>query len=128
MNRLRYTLIALYVAGGLTGIILMWTRAHGRLALTIFAVAMVCMSTHMLLEHLDNRRERASKVAWEREVRRVADDLNLEGYGLTSIAELASYHDAAGRDEVLAALRALPAGQRRLFTAARQVDPDGAWD
>jgi len=48
--------------------------------------------------------------------------------GITSVQELARYHDAAGRAAVLAVLRALPAGERSLLVAARNVEPDATWD
>lgn len=66
--------------------------------------------------------------AWVAEVEREADDVGLAHYGITSLQELARYHDAAGRAAVLAALRALPAGQRSLAVAARTVEPDAVWD
>jgi hypothetical protein len=61
-------------------------------------------------------------------VRQAADDVRLDDYGITSVQDLARYHDAAGRAAVLAALQALPRGQRSLLVAARRVEPDAVWD
>jgi DNA-directed RNA polymerase specialized sigma24 family protein len=98
------------------------------LGLSLFAIATSCILVHMALQHRDRRREDALQKEWTEKIRAIADDLTLEGYGIVSLSDLAKYHDAAGRAAVLAALEALPPGQRSLLTAARAVEPDAQWD
>jgi hypothetical protein len=74
------------------------------------------------------RADEVAQSAWIRSVTAIADDLSLEGYGINDVAELAHYLDAAGRDAVLAALGALPPGERSLRAAARAVEPDAYMD
>jgi uncharacterized membrane protein YfcA len=123
----RLGLIAAYVVCGLVGA---WGAVftHSRFGLALFGVGAACMGVHVLLERKDRDREEAARASWIGEVRRVADDVGLEGSGIASLEALACYHDAAGRAAVLAALCALPAGQRSLRTAAQSVEPDAAWD
>ena len=122
----RYALIALYVALSMAGVVV--SRKHFAIGMSSVAVGLACISFHLVLERRERLREEALQVAWEAEIRRIADDVTLEAYGITSLTELARYHDAAGRAEVLEALQALPAGQRSLLAAARQVDPEAVWD
>jgi hypothetical protein len=127
MAKWRYGLIAAYVACGLVG---GWVAIyrHAFAGLALFGVGFICISAHMALERKEKTAEEAARAAWVAEVEREADDVELADYGITSLQELARYHDAAGRAAVLAALRSLPAGQRSLFVAARNVEPDAVWD
>ena len=127
MARWRYGLIAAYVGCSLVGA---WVAIYRRafLGLTLFGVGAVCMGIHLALERRERKEEVAAQAAWIAEVQRRADDIGLEGYGIASVEELARYHDAAGRAAVLAALEVLPRGQRSLLVAARNVEPDAAWD
>jgi hypothetical protein len=127
MAKWRYGLIAAYVGCGLVGA---WVAIYRQsfVGLAVFGVGFVCICIHMALEQKEKRREEAARVAWIAEVERVADDVGLEDYGIASLQELARYHDAAGRASVLTALRSLPAGQRSLLVAARNVEPDAVWD
>jgi len=127
MAKWRYGLIAAYVGCGLVGA---WVAIYRQsfVGLAVFGVGFVCICIHMALEQTEKRREEATRVAWIAEVERVADDVGLEDYGIASLQELARYHDAAGRASVLTALRSLPAGQRSLLVAARNVEPDAVWD
>jgi hypothetical protein len=127
MAKWRYGLIAAYVGCGLVGA---WVAIYRQsfVGLAVFGVGFVCICIHMALEQQEKRREEAARVAWIAEVERVADDVGLEDYGIASLQELARYHDAAGRASVLTALRSLPAGQRALLVAARNVEPDAVWD
>jgi hypothetical protein len=127
MAKWRYGLIAAYVGCGLVGA---WVAIYRQsfVGLAVFGVGFVCICIHMALEQTEKRREEAARVAWIAEVERVADDVGLEDYGIASLQELARYHDAAGRASVLTALRSLPAGQRSLLVAARNVEPDAVWD
>jgi hypothetical protein len=47
---------------------------------------------------------------------------------MSSAARNTEIGDTNGRNSVLAALHTLPAGQRSLLVAARQVDLDAEWD
>ena len=127
MAKWRYGLIAAYVGCGLVGA---WVAIYRQsfVGLAVFGVGFVCICIHMALEQKEKRREEAARVAWIAEVERVADDVGLADYGIASLQELARYHDAAGRASVLTALRSLPAGQRSLLVAARNVEPDAVWD
>jgi len=127
MAKWRYGLIAAYVGCALGG---GWVAIYrqGFVGLALFGVGFVCISIHLAIERKEKKDEEAARAAWVAEVQRVADDVGLEDYGITSLQELARYHDAAGRAAVLAALRSLPAGQRSLLVAARNVDPDAVWD
>jgi hypothetical protein len=127
MAKWRYGLIAAYVGCGLVGA---WVAIYRQsfVGLAVFGVGFVCICIHMALEQTEKRREEAARVAWIAEVERVADDVGLADYGIASLQELARYHDAAGRASVLTALRSLPAGQRSLLVAARNVEPDAVWD
>jgi hypothetical protein len=82
----------------------------------------------MLLQRRDRMRDETEQREWIAEVQRTADDLDLDGYGIPSLADLARYHDAEGRKAVLSALVTLPAGKRALLIAAQQVEPDAEWD
>ncbi len=127
MAKWRYGLIAAYVGCGLVG---GWVAIYRQafVGLALFGVGFVCISIHIAIEQKEKKDEEAARAAWVAEVRRAADDVGLEDYGITSLQELARYHDAAGRAAVLAALRSLPAGQRSLLVAARNVEPDAVWD
>ena len=127
MAKWRYGLIAAYVGCGLVGA---WVAIYRQsfVGVAVFGVGFVCICIHMALEPTEKRREEAARVAWIAEVERVADDVGLADYGIASLQELARYHDAAGRASVLTALRSLPAGQRSLLVAARNVEPDAVWD
>jgi hypothetical protein len=127
MAKWRYALIAAYVGCGLVG---GWVAIyrHAFAGLALFSVGFICISAHMALERKEKKAEEAARAAWVAEVEREADDVGLADYGITSLQELARYHDAAGRAAVLAALRLQPAGQRSLFVAARNVEPDAVWD
>jgi hypothetical protein len=127
MAKWRYGLIAAYVGCGLVGA---WVAIYRQsfVGLAVFGIGFVCICIHMALEQTEKRREEAARVAWIAEVERVADDVGLADYGIASLQELARYHDAAGRASVLTALRSLPAGQRSLLVAARNVEPDAVWD
>ena len=127
MARWRYGLIAAYVGCGLVG---GWVATYRQafIGVAVFSVGCVCMFIHLAIERREKKVEEAARAVWVAEVQRAADDVGLEDYGVTSLQELARYHDAAGRAAVLAALRSLPAGQRSLLVAARDVEPDAAWD
>jgi hypothetical protein len=127
MAKWRYGLIAAYVGCGLVGA---WVAIYRQsfVGVAVFGVGFVCICIHIALEQTEKRREEAARVAWIAEVERVADDVGLADYGIASLQELARYHDAAGRASVLTALRSLPAGQRSLLVAARNVEPDAVWD
>ena len=127
MAKWRYGLIAAYVGCGLVG---GWVAIYRQafVGLALFGVGFVCISIHIAIEQKEKKDEEAARAAWVAEVRRAADDVGLEDYSITSLQELARYHDAAGRAAVLAALRSLPAGQRSLLVAARNVEPDAVWD
>jgi len=127
MAKWRYGLIAAYVGFGLVG---GWVAIYRQafIGLVLFGVGFVCISIHVASERKEKKDEEAAQAVWVAEVQRAADDVGLEDYGITSLQELARYHDAAGRAAVLAALRSLPAGQRSLLVAARKVEPDADWD
>ena len=127
MAKWRYGLIAAYVGFGLVG---GWVAIYRQafIGLVLFGVGFVCISIHVAIELKEKKDEEAAQAVWVAEVQRAADDVGLEDYGITSLQELARYHDAAGRAAVLAALRSLPAGQRSLLVAARKVEPDADWD
>ena len=127
MAKWRYGLIAAYVGFGLVG---GWVAIYRQafIGLVLFGVGFVCISIHVAIERKEKKDEEAAQAVWVAEVQRAADDVGLEDYGITSLQELARYHDAAGRAAVLAALRSLPAGQRSLLVAARKVEPDAEWD
>src|SRR5215510_14266082 len=127
MPKWRYGLIAAYVGCSLGGA---WVAIYRQafVGLALFGVGLVCLCIHMALERQEGEKEEAARAAWVAEVRHAADDVRLEDYGITSVQDLACYHDAAGRAAVLAALQALPKGQRSLLVAARRVEPDAAWD
>jgi hypothetical protein len=127
MPRWRYVLIAAYVGFGLLGA---WIAVfkHSSAGLVIFGIGFVCILVHIALERAEKKREDAERASWILEVQRTADDVRLDGYGISSLEELARYHDSGGRTAVLAVLRALPAGQRSLVVAANKVEPDAAWD
>jgi hypothetical protein len=127
MAKWRYGLIAAYVGFGLVG---GWVAIYRQavIGLVLFGVGFVCISIHVAIERKERKDEEAAQAVWIAEVQRAADDVGLEDYGITSLQELARYHDAAGRAAVLAALRSLPAGQRSLLVAARKVEPDAEWD
>ena len=86
------------------------------------------IAVEMLLQRRDRLRDEVEQRQWIAEVRTSADDVELKGYGIASLEELARYHDAEGRKAVLAALVALPVGQRALLVAAQKVEPDAVWD
>ena len=88
--------------------------------LALFGVGFVCMCIHMALERREKSEEETARATWVAEVRQAAADVRLGDYGITSVEELARYHDAAGRAAVLAA--------RSLLVAARKIEPDAAWD
>jgi|SRR5205807_6626205 len=127
MAKWRYGLIAAYVGFGLVG---GWVAIYRQafIGLALFGVGFVCISIHVAIERKERKYEEAAQAVWVADVQRAADDVGLEDYGITSLQELARYHDAAGRAAVLAALRSLPAGQRSLLVAARKVEPDAEWD
>lgn len=127
MAKWRYGLIAAYVGFGLVG---GWVAIYRQafIGLALFGVGFVCISIHVAIERKERKYEEAAQAVWVADVQRAADDVGLEDYGITSLQELARYHDAAGRAAVLAALRSLPAGQRSLLVAARKVEPDADWD
>jgi hypothetical protein len=127
MAKWRYGLIAGYLGCSLVGgWVVIYRQAS--MGLVMFGIGFVCICVHMALERREKKQEETAQAAWVAEVRQAADDVRLEGYGITSVQELARYHDAAGRAAVLAALRALPRGQRSLLVAARNVEPDATWD
>lgn len=127
MAKWRYGLIAAYVGFGLVG---GWVAIYRQafIGLVLFGVGFVCISIHVAIERKERKDEEAAQAVWIAEVQRAADDVGLEDYGITSLQELARYHDAAGRAAVLATLRSLPADQRSLLVAARKVEPDAEWD
>lgn len=86
------------------------------------------IAIEMLLQRRDRLRDEVQQRQWIAHVRAAADSVNLEGYGVASLEELARHHDADGRKAVLDALVALPAGQRALLVAAQKVEPDAVWD
>jgi hypothetical protein len=122
----RFALITGYVILMMAGVIV--GRRSFAIGMVLVALALVSMTIHLLLERSERIAEQDQRHAWEAEIRRIADDVSLEGYGIESISELARYHDAAGRAEVLETLRSLPVGQRNILNAARQVDPNAVWD
>jgi hypothetical protein len=122
----RFVLIAVYVVLTMTGVFV--GHRHFALSMTLVGVGLAAISVHLILERSERMREEKMQLEWEDEIRRVAEDVSLDGYGIASLAELSRYHDAAGRAAVLEALRGLPVGQRTLVSAARQVDPDAVWD
>jgi hypothetical protein len=124
----RHILIFAYVVFGLIGAWLAIIERRVTLGLSLFAVATACILVHMALERRDRKQENALQMEWTEKIRGIADDLTLEGYGIVSLSDLAKYHDATGRAAVLAALEALPPGQRSLRTAARAIEPDAQWD
>src|SRR4029077_6591702 len=73
------------------------------IGLVLFGVGVVCISIHVAIERKEKKDEEAAQAVWVAEVQRAADDVGLEDYGITSLQELARYHDAAGRAAVLAA-------------------------
>ena len=115
MAKSRYGLIAAYVGCRLVG---GWVAIYRQalVGLALFGVGFVCISIHLAIERKEKKDEEAARA------------VGLEDYGITSLQELARYHDATGRAAVLAALRSLPAGQRSLLVAARNVEPDAVWD
>ena len=127
MAKWRYGLIAAYVGCSLVGA---WVAIYRQasMGMVIFGIGFVCICIHMALQRREKKQEETAQAAWVTEVRQAADDVRLEDYGITSVQELARYHDAAGRAAVLAALRALPTGQRSLLVAVRNVEPDATWD
>lgn len=86
------------------------------------------IAVEMLLQRRDRLRDEVEQRQWIAEVHASADDVELKGYGIASLEELARYHNAEGRKAVLAALEALPVGQRALLVAAQKVEPDAVWD
>ena len=98
------------------------------IGLTVTMLGLAGISAEWLLQRRDRLREEVEQRQWIAQVERTADDVSLNGYGIASLADLARYHDAEGRRAVLAALNALPTGKRALLAAARQVEPDAAWD
>jgi hypothetical protein len=86
------------------------------------------IAIELLLQRRDRLGDEAEQRKWIAEVRAAADDVNLDGYGIPSLEELARYHDAEGRTAVLAALMTLPVGRRALLAAAQNVEPDASWD
>lgn len=124
---LRLAFIGLATVVGLAGCWLLYKGVLAAGLLTILA-GLAGIALELILQRRDRLRDEAEQQAWIAEIERVADELSLDGYGIASLAELARYHDAAGRKAVLAALAALPAGNRALLAAARQVEPDAEWD
>src|SRR5207244_9548320 len=102
MAKWRYGLIAAYVGFGLVG---GWVAIYRQafIGLVLFGVGFICISIHVAIERKE-KEEEAAQAVWVAEVQRAADDVGLEDYGITSLQELARYHDAAGRAAVLAAL------------------------
>lgn len=127
MMKWRYGFIAAYVGCSLVGT---WVLIYRQvfMGLALFGAGCVCICIHMAHERRERKLEETARAAWVAEVRQAADDVRLEAYGITSVQDLARYHDAAGRAAVLAALRALPTGQRSLLVAARNVEADAEWD
>jgi len=127
MPKWRYGLIAAYVGCSLVGA---WVAIYRQafVGLALFGVGFVCICIHMARERREKKEEETAQAAWVAEVGQAADDVRLDDYGITSVQDLARYHDAAGRAAVLAALQTLPRGQRSLLVAARRVEPDAVWD
>jgi len=101
---------------------------HSLFGFILMFLGFVCQFVHTGLDRRDRVTEETARSLWISQVRELADDIHLEGYGIESLEDLSRYHDAAGRAEVLASLRSLPVGQRHLLAAARAVDPDAEWD
>src|SRR3989442_10672647 len=119
MAKWRYGLIAAYVGFGLVG---GWVAIYRQafIGLVLFGVGFLCISIHVAIERKEKKDEEAAQAVWVAEVQRAADDVGLEDYGITSLQELARYHDAAGRAAVLAGLRALTAGRAAFLFGAPQ--------
>src|SRR2546430_17347269 len=111
MAKWRYGLIAAYVGFGLVG---GWVAIYRQafIGLVLFGVGFVCISIHVAIERKERKYEEAAQAVWVADVQRAADDVGLEDYGITSLQELARYHDAAGRAAVLAALCRPPTRER----------------
>lgn len=123
----RVTCVSLSTAVGVIGCWLAYKGMHIAGLTAIFG-GLGGIAIEMLLQRRDRLRDEAEQRQWITAVRAAADDVNLNGYGITSVEELARFHDAEGRSAVLTALMALPVGKRTLLAAAQQVDPDAAWD
>lgn len=86
------------------------------------------LAIEQVWQRRDENLERDAQSKWVDRVMEISDDTSLIGYGIETLPDLASYHDAQGRADVLAALLSLPKGERMLLTAARQIDPEAQWD
>lgn len=124
----RYLLIAGYVVLGIGGLGLAMFTSFRALGYGLVVTGFVCIGINSLLNARDARVEEEARAQWIASIQALADDLALNGYGIPTLPELATYHDAAGRAAVLAALRSLPEGRRSLLAAARLVDPEAEWD
>ena len=127
MSALRIILVGFSFAPAISGCWLMFEVSRGP-GLGAINFGLAGTFFEFFLQDPETSRDEAPQRAWISKADEIADDLRLDGYGISSLAHLARYHDAAGRNAVLAALYTLPVDQRSLPVAARQVGTDAEWD
>lgn len=127
MNK-RLTLIGVSVIAGIGGAWLALVAQSRMFGFALFLGGMTGLAIEKIWQRRDESLERDAQSKWLDRVMEISDDTSLSGYGIETLLDLACYHDAQGRADVLSALLSLPKGQRMLLTAARQVDPEAQWD